>query len=112
MASGTVAAPAAVSPSTYLSGVSCWAATGCMAVGSSTDSQAGGRALAERWNRQLVGRCSHLEHRRRTLGRHPLVGLVRLVRPLQRGRERRRYIHGRAVERCRVVGGPGTSAGR
>lgn len=49
-ASGAVDVPSAVSTSTYLSGVSCWAPTGCMAVGSSTDAQGGGRALAERWN--------------------------------------------------------------
>lgn len=49
VASGAVAAPTAVSTSTYLSGVSCWTPTGCMAVGSSTDLQGGGRALAERW---------------------------------------------------------------
>lgn len=46
----TVADPSAVSPSTDLSGVSCWAPNGCMAVGSSTGVQGGGRALAERWN--------------------------------------------------------------
>ncbi|MGO8870889.1 MAG: hypothetical protein ACLQPH_05705 [Acidimicrobiales bacterium] len=49
-ASGAAATPSFVSTSTYLSGVSCWAPTGCMAVGSSTDAQGGGRALAERWN--------------------------------------------------------------
>lgn len=50
LASANVTAPSAASTSAYLSGVSCWAPTGCMAVGSSTDAQGGGRALAERWN--------------------------------------------------------------
>jgi hypothetical protein len=50
VASGAVTAPSAVSTSTYLAGVSCWAPTRCMAVGSSTDAEGGGRALAERWN--------------------------------------------------------------